>query len=69
MANAMWKWPHETKIRELYIDFTIYNDIDLAGGNGIYLMLCYGHISDVAFTSDFKLTLETPTKTKNEGKD
>lgn len=68
MANAWWKWPNETKLRELNIDFTIYNDIDLSGENGIYLMLCDGYISDVGFYFGLQTDVDDPNKNEGRGK-
>ena len=53
MANVWWAWPQADRDRaftELDIHFTVHNDPgDFSDDHGLYFMLCYGTISDVAF--------------------
>ena len=57
MTSIWWHWYRASgpsnkrhKIRELEIDFTIHNDPgDFSDKHGLYLMLCYSVLSDVAF--------------------
>ena len=60
MASIWWEW-EEGGIRafeELVLDFTIQNDVELGGGNGLYLMLAFGQVSGI----DFYLGLQTNVK-------
>ena len=71
MANVWWNWSRDSdpssnklhKIRELEIDFTIHNDPgDFSDKHGLYLMLCYSFLSDVAFYFGLQTDVLDPKK-------
>ena len=50
MAYVWWEWrTRGIRYDEMVVDFTIHNDVDLRGPNGLYLMLGYSDIADVPF--------------------
>ena len=51
MVYAWWDWDygnaqrdHESALGQITVDVEIHNDIELAGRNGIYLMVCSGDV-------------------------
>ena len=57
MAYIWWEWERGRdssdnwidEFEELVIDFTIHNNVELEGDNGLYLMLAHSKISDAGF--------------------
>ena len=67
MAYIWWKWD-TNGIEELVVDFTIHNDVELRGRNGLYLMLVNGYLSDVDFYFGLQTDVHSPQRPSNRGK-
>ena len=76
MTYIWWEWErgrdstgkkiHE--FQELVIDFTIHNDVELEGDNGLYLMLAHSKISDVGFYFGLQTDVYAPEPPYRRGK-
>ena len=76
MAYIWWEWErgrdstgkkiHE--FEELVIDFTIHNDVELEGDNGLYMMLAASNISDVGFYFGLQTDVHAPEPPHRRGK-
>ena len=76
MAYIWWEWErgrdstgkkiHE--FEELVIDFTIHNDVELEGDNGLYMMLAASNISDVGFYFGLQTDVHAPEPPYRRGK-
>ena len=76
MAYIWWEWERArgskgsqiNEFEELVIDFTIHNDIELEGDNGLYLMLVNCKISDVGFYFGLQTDVHAPSPPHRRGK-
>ena len=70
MAYIWWEWDRRrTKgFEEVIVDFTIHNDVELRGQNGLYLMLVSGDLSDVGFYFGIQTDVHSPERPYNRGK-
>ena len=50
------------------VDFTIHNDVELRGQNGLYLMLVAGDPSDVGFHFGLQTDVHSPQRPSTGGK-
>ena len=48
------------EFEELVIDFTIHNNVELEGDNGLYLMLTHSKISDAGFYFGLQTDVHAP---------
>ena len=63
MTNVWWAWPDDSgPISEFHMDFTIHNDPDLSGENGLYLMLCSAYLADIGFYFGIQTKVFDPKK-------
>lgn len=50
IAYTRWSWSGSDDFEVIEIEFTIHTEaMDMPGWNGMYLMLCYGHVDENAF--------------------
>ena len=76
MAYIWWDWEtgrdssgsRINEFEELVLDFTIHNNVELEGGNGLYLMLAYSYVSDVAFYLGLQTDVDAPEPPYRRGK-
>ena len=76
MAYIWWEWERGRdssdnwidEFEELVIDFTIHNNVELEGDNGLYLMLAQSKISDVGFYFGLQTDVHAPEPPYGRGK-
>ena len=76
MAYIWWEWERGRdssdnwidEFEELVIDFTIHNNVELEGDNGLYLMLAQSKISDVGFYLGLQTDVHAPEPPYGRGK-
>ena len=65
LAYVWWQWRDPlAAFDELEVAFTVHNDVETSqglGGNGLYMMLAYGWISDIAFYFGVQSDVQTGT--------
>ncbi len=50
IAYTRWSWSESDDFEVIEVEFTIHTEaMDMPGWNGMYLMLCYGHVDENAF--------------------
>ncbi len=68
MSYLFWYWREGYTFKELVVDFTVHNDVDLAGDNGLYLMLGSAEISGVSFYFGLQTNVYSPEPPHWRGK-
>ena len=76
MAYIWWEWERGRdssdnwidEFEELVIDFTIHNNVELEGDNGLYLMLAHSKISDAGFYFGLQTDVHAPEPPYGRGK-
>ena len=68
MSYLLWYWREGFTFKGLVVDFTVHNDIDLAGDNGLYLMLGSAEISGVSFYFGLQTNVYSPEPPHWRGK-
>ena len=70
MAYSWWEWNHvDANLDEMVFDFTIHNDPgDLSDQYGLYLMVCYGTLSDTPFYFGLQTDVNDPAVWGGRGK-
>ena len=67
MVYAWWDWDysnaqrdHESALGQITVDVEIHNDIELAGRNGIYLMVCSGDVEGIGYYFGLQTNVHDP---------
>ena len=69
LAYTWWRWDADRQFREVTFDFTIRNDPgNFSGDHGLYLMVCFGSISDHEFYFGLQTNVNDPNQRRGRGK-
>ena len=69
LAYTWWGWNRDRQFREVTFDFTIRNDPgDFSDDYGLYLMVCFGSISNHAFYFGLQTDVNDPNQGRGRGK-
>ena len=75
MVYAWWDWDYDnpnrnrdSALNEITVDIEIHNDIELTGGNGIYLMVCNGDVDGTGYYFGLQTDVHDPTTFQGRGK-
>ena len=69
LAYAWWRWDGDRQFREVTFDFTIHNDPgNFFEDHGLYLMVCFGSISDHRFYFGLQTDVGDPNHRGGRGK-
>ena len=69
LAYTWWRWDGDRQFREVIFDFTIRNDPgNFSGDYGLYLMVCFGSISNHKFYFGLQTNVNDPDRRGGRGK-